>query len=112
MSDNNDYTIPTHLDSGASTHDDSNGGIPAPEPSSASTADPMKLPTNSIDIHGLLDNNSVDVPPIDSDLGHHDFGDFDPSLYGTGFDDFNGDNRMYGLDFDGIELPLADHNSN
>lgn len=110
MSDHNDYQIPAHLDSGSSTHDDSNHGIPAPQPSS-NTADPMHLP-NSLDYHGLLDNNSVAVPHIDQgfdqSLGHHDFGDFDPSLYGTGFDDFNGDNRMYGLDFDGIELPLAD----
>ena len=93
MSDPNDYKIPEHLDSGSSTHVDSNNSIPAPQPSPSSTSDPMLL------------------PDIDSSLGHHDFGDFDPSLYGTGFDDFNGDNTLHGLDFDGIELPLINTGS-
>ncbi len=108
MSDHNDYSIPAHLDPAQSSTqtDSSNNAVPAPQPAPSNTADPVHLP-ESLDHNALLDNSSVDVPHIDSGLAH-DFGDFDPSLYGTGFDDFNGDNRMYGLDFDGIELPLAD----
>ncbi len=78
---------------------------PAPTDSPLLPPAPTGNLQDTLDYHGLLDNNVVDVPHIEGDDSAVDFGQFDPSMYG-GFDDFNGDLRMYDLDFDGVELPM------